>query len=89
MIDLEAIKKLCDAASKGPWGPNTYCPPYNNGWSVCAPDYGCVAERWGASDEGFQINRDDGDFIAKSRELIPALVAEVERLRTTLKIKEA
>jgi len=86
MIDLDAIKERCRAASGEPWEPAI--------WT----DEGTPYEVWGVQ----QIHRDaignnivqgwivhgvyrkEAEFIAHARADIPALVAEIERLQREL-----
>lgn len=68
-LDLTAIKKRIEAASAGPW---------------TAADDGLVwATRLGDPVSG-SVEIEDAEFIAAARTDIPALVAEVERLRRLL-----
>ena len=72
-IDLGALKELCEKATPGPW-----CALYPAGgmWSDSCDDMvlgPLLAPR-----------PFDADFIATARTAIPALIAEVERLREAL-----
>lgn len=73
---LEEWKKLADSATPGPW------EVYNGGWhlGIEAAD-GSIAsvEHCDAFD-----GKPSAAFIAASREAVPALIEEVERLRETL-----
>lgn len=74
VTDLNALEALCERATKGPW---TFVP-----WHIAE---GPSEVRAGA---GWLLcglpSDDDAAFIAASREAIPALVAEVRRLREAL-----
>ncbi len=77
-LDLDAIRQRAEAASPGPWAVNPvngYQVKLNNGTGFL------VAHTHRLTD-----NKDlrDAEFIAHAREDIPALVAEVERLRNEL-----
>jgi len=68
VIDLEAIKARCEAATPGPWeikdrGHFAY---------MSGPRHVGVGGRWLPADAA---------FISHAREDVPALIAEVERLR--------
>ena len=82
-IDLDAIKARAAAATKGPWiaepedaGENHYTPA--RVWAVTESDY------WSSDVSEMQLaagGPNDMEFIAAARSDVPALVAEVERLR--------
>lgn len=79
MIDLEAIKARCNAATPGPWEPSW-------DWSYDDFDgysgYGQSPATSGKSlDDIREQSCANADFIAHAREDILALVAEVEQLR--------
>lgn len=75
-LDLSAIKARVEAASLGPWQ-----------WEACTEDgmineVGEVLSAGGMHTEGFvYVSDSDADFIAHARTDVPALLAEVERLR--------
>lgn len=77
-LDLQAIKERCEKATKGPWMVPSNFPDEVWGFSahpmgedvIAAPDIHVAA-----------VKESDGPFIAHSREDIPALVEEVERLQ--------
>jgi hypothetical protein len=79
----ERARELCDAATPGPW-VTRYVPHGSHGggddWHVDsdAPGMGCVT--CGLTDNTTQ-SKADAEFIAASRALVPALLAEVERLQ--------
>lgn len=78
MIDLEPIKAREAAATKGPWIAENL-ETREDGTDGCA---------WGvSSDEGIVVMHDfvgqiDAVFIASARTDVPALIAEIERLRS-------
>lgn len=97
-LDLESLKALCDAATPGPWwieeneqvwvlqGVHAVIPPQLDGaipeqvinhQILKAPKMGTpYAEYW--------PSRADAEFIVRARTDMPALIAEVERLRAKL-----
>ena len=72
--ELNAIERLCNSATPGPWG--TIPPGGPNGafWGICNRMGMIVAMRLTTSEP-------DAAFIAASRDAIPVLIAEVRRLR--------
>ena len=78
MLDLDAIKKLCDAATPGTWERYGFI-----GHSGLSRVRAVVGHDCANRDVCVDIpaNPEDAKFIAASRELLPQLVAEVERLR--------
>jgi predicted secreted protein len=87
VIDLDAVRRLCDEATPGPWRaepgssgqqadgrpwPSTYVQPIDGN-----------GVRQGSR---FKVPTEaDAAFIAAARELVPQLAAEVERLQAELK----
>lgn len=81
--ELEAIKARAEAATPGPW----FYDPDND----VRTEAGSIYETHGAfgryktdcltSGNGSYFNHSDGEFIAHARQDVPALVAEVEKLR--------
>ena len=73
MIDIKAIRELCDKATPGPWSYKTNRHPNTNGtpWGWLEGPAGNMC--W----SGHQ-SRTDAAFISKSREIIPALLDELE-----------
>lgn len=62
---------VCDAATAGPWEAVNAVPSYKDqGWVVRAGNIDICS----FADEG------DARFIAEARSLVPALVAEIERV---------
>lgn len=80
-LDLDAIEARCDAATPGPWRDDE---TDNNGQRLI---FGDNADDWIAllphqCVESIRVERDrDAAFIAHAREDLPALVAEVRRVR--------
>lgn len=83
MLDLEEIKKRCEAATLGPWDvfvlhADGTIITIDGRFEIRTPDYDVCAEIPGSA----PIRRlSDAKFIAHARSDIPALIAEVERLR--------
>jgi len=89
-LNLERIKARTDAATAGPWSPRHV--------DLCAEDYDDHDDFpeegvWWIDhagwvdledDSGLFATRDDAAFIAHARTDVPALVAEIEGLRTAL-----
>ena len=80
-VDIDAIKARCEAATPGPWYAERggeFDDPYYSIPSVCRDRYG---------DNSLMVGSDKAtaDFIAAARTDVPALVAEVERLRDELR----
>ena len=77
---LQAIKARCEAATPGPWEPGTL--DYMRVEVYQAPEAPKVNPlRWQRACICREARDQDADFIAYAREDIPALLAEVERLR--------
>lgn len=66
--ELDAIRSRCDKATPGPWYEDGFAIPNEAG------DYTELIDSYPA----------DAAFIAHSREDIPALLAEVDKLKTAL-----
>lgn len=69
--ELEAIEALANAATPGPWTRDFYGRIESPTIHVVRGQGGCKMHV-------------DAEFIAASRQIIPALVEEVRRLRTAL-----
>ena len=90
-IDLDAIKARAEAATPGPWNADVAqrgdCVVWGpNGRFVlnaqAEPHWVEFPEGWPTKRSvAFDADRRDVEFIAHAREDVPALVAEVERLR--------
>lgn len=78
-LDLSAIKERYEAAAPGPWKWNADDDMYR-----CDGLYtGRVPVIW--HDQGWvAVELADAEFVAHARTDVPALVAEVERLRALL-----
>lgn len=75
-LDLDAIKARVDAATPGPWiSGDRYRPGGLHPWEVVIGDYPVLEIE--DSDQG----RADAQFLAHTRDDVPALLAEVERLK--------
>ena len=75
MIDLDAIKARCEAATPGPWEVNG--SPHDRHIATVGRHHITKPDRAGRSAHNDEIAK----FIAHARTDVPALVAEVERLR--------
>lgn len=84
-LDLDAIKARVEAATPGPWKADG--GEVSQHWSrpepwqeVVSTEVSCMSYCYGGTARG--VERDaDAEFIAHARTDVPALVAEVERLR--------
>ena len=88
-LDLDAIRARAEAATPGPWEPDT---SVRGDCVVWGPDGQFLLTQqaephWLPDANGaprqvaFDVDRRDCEFIAHAREDIPALLAEIERLR--------
>lgn len=83
-LDLDAIEARCDAATPGPWhATGRDDDPGDEGWRVNGGGVpGSASERAVAACPTYSRHAaQDMAFIAHSRTDVPALVAEVDRLR--------
>lgn len=87
---LDAIQARLDATTEGPWeqcgrgidgGPSSLT-------EVVTLDVECMGHCYGGTGLGVQ-NEADAGFIAHARTDVPALLAEVERLRARLTVDDA
>lgn len=69
-IDIDEIERLADAATPGPWG---WWPHYGIGWEDRGVTLGL--------DNADESPSDNQRFVIAARTAVPALVAEVRRLR--------
>lgn len=77
-LDLDALEALCREATDGPWGCNH---DRTLGFrSAHVRNIGREANDYVATTVGPKAHT-NGDFIAACREAVPALIAEVRRLR--------
>lgn len=82
-IDLNAIRKRAEAATEGPWSAeySAVVSDHANSEGLAGPiNDVCVLSDGEYIDNYNQ--RADANFIANARQDVPALIAEVERLRT-------
>lgn len=78
-INLEAAKALCNGAAKGPWLHNERGISDTFVWeSAKSLDECCHI--W-VGPQNWYLTEADAAFIAASRELVPALIDEIERQR--------
>ncbi|KYG89020.1 hypothetical protein A0U40_13415 [[Bacillus] sp. KCTC 13219] len=83
-MNIEAIKERVAKATPGPWiiEPEK-CGPEGQG--VFETDsFGCICEVGDPYPRGNNRPQENMEFIAHAREDVPALIAEVERLKTEL-----
>jgi hypothetical protein len=87
MIDIKAIEERCERATKGPWDKRVAGVEGDNYIAGTGPWYR-VQGSWNANNDN-SIN--DADFIAYSRQDIPALLEAVKEarfiIRSALKLK--
>lgn len=76
MIDLAEIRAACDAATPGPWDVETI-RDLDESFVICD----VVRWRGYTNSLNFGEDRRTAEFVAQSREWLPALVDEVEQLR--------
>lgn len=91
MIDeqLAEIKARCEAATPGPWAVGANNPYRDRSAIYQTPDAQKVNPlRWQVAAICREVRQCDSDFIAHARTDIPALLAEVERLRTYIRIAQ-
>lgn len=94
---LARLKKLCDKATPGPWGiekleKNSYpsriiFSPNKRAWDENDEEYNSICEFNQSAEYGYGCDshvENDSDFIVESREAVPALIQEVERLNRIL-----
>jgi hypothetical protein len=85
-MNLEEIKARCEAATGGPWiiHPQRGCAEGDLGiFTRPETGYG-LGVIWGSLAEYEDNAENNAEFIAHAREDVPALVDEVERLRSQL-----
>jgi hypothetical protein len=88
MIDLDAIERRANAATPGPWYVHESDRP-GDYWTVSAdpssPFYREVFDDGsGAGEYGEKCSIADRDFLVAARTDVPALIAEVRRLREAI-----
>ena len=82
MLDLPAIKKLCEAAVEGPWESQPHqelaaAGNFFTRWDIITQQKRLVVKGIYGSD--------DADFIAQARTLVPQLVEALEEIREIAK----
>ena len=83
VIDLDAIKARCEATTPGPWEVNG--SPHDRHIATVGRHYITKPDRAGRSAHNDEI----AAFIAHARTDVPALAAEVERLRAENEVLRA
>ena len=76
-IDTEALRRLADAATPGPWNPHPA------GKYVWTEELGGIIQNW--SDDANAVA--DMEFIAAAREAVPALLDRIARLEAQSDIR--
>ena len=87
MLDIEAIRKRAEAATKGPW---TFIPEDRDNKGAISPvcTFGDDCNYYPTA--GQLYDEADGEFIAHARTDIPALLDELERTRAAaMELREA
>jgi hypothetical protein len=80
--ELQAIRSRCDAATPGPWIAKAYNPYRDRAVIHQTPESQKINPlRWQRACICREVRAHDADFIEHARTDIPALLAEVERLR--------
>jgi hypothetical protein len=83
-LDLDAIRARCEVATDGPWTTEGEVARIESGepgaWGDPVVDVVYLGH--GASE--LHLSEEDAEFIAAARTDVPALIAEVERLRALL-----
>ena len=96
-LDYDALQRLADAATEGPW-QWTREPGDEEGSLEAPSEEGYVLGVYGMHTEGFiAVGKADAEFIAASRQAIPALLDRVRELvaerdaalSTIAKVREA
>ena len=79
-LDYDALQRLADAATEGPW-QWTREPGDEEGSLEAPSEEGYVLGVYGMHTEGFiAVGKADAEFIAASRQAIPALLDRVREL---------
>lgn len=84
--ELQDLERLTDAATNGPWVHVDNGDQYQEIWNYCG-EQECEADteaEWCACEcisQGIDSGAADAAFIAAARDAVPALVAEVRRLK--------
>jgi hypothetical protein len=90
--ELDALARVCNAASEGPWGVTRVDEEGCQLFAVTAGERGVVCmldedERGSFDDESEAAVAADFALIAAARAALPALIAEVRRLRADTPIQ--
>jgi hypothetical protein len=91
-LDIEAIKARAEAATPGPWNAVRQWSPKPDRWNVNGYRYGPPAHRtgltWGEAggERIAETSEANARFISHARSDVPALVAEVARLRKLVEV---
>lgn len=81
---IEEIRERCEKATKGPW----WSTRMDIGKGPREPNVVFSRDDLGrCTYDTFNLKAKDADFIAHSRDDIPFLLAEIERLRQALELK--
>lgn len=84
---IDQWRALAEAATPGPWKLHLVDDTTiisNNGLDICTTCDSAEVERHDSYNIEYERMEADAAFIAASREAVPALIAEVERLREAL-----
>jgi hypothetical protein len=83
--EIEVIKRRCEAATPGKWeiDDHRYDAKTGGKWERAGCFIEAIALEGYASGEWY-LSEADAEFIAAARQDVPALVAEVEKLRGAL-----
>ncbi len=85
MIDIEAIRQRCEAATKGPWGLHGGPGMTDDGRGMCAVIGSSQhTEHLATFNDYLLPMRANRDFVIHARTDIPALLEEVARLKRTI-----
>lgn len=80
---LAEIEARANAATPGPWFWTGRVDDWgHSGPDLMGPNDAVVCQSWGHDADGLEIADSDMSFIANAREDIPALIAEIRRLRS-------
>lgn len=82
-LDLDTIEARANAATEGPWEWDGWVDPDGTEfWQLRSADGDVLYPVWlNTSQATLDVSAEDRDFIAHARTDVPALIAEVKRLR--------
>jgi hypothetical protein len=83
-LDTQAIRERCDAATPGPWKKGRYTMSGRVQIDQSETAQKVNPLKWQRATICRELRETDADFIEHARADIPALLAEVERLRAEL-----